>query len=228
MAQTFDLQSQTGVGTVLVAELWPETCERTKLMAGLELGAICLPKAGETACGDAWAASSHAGRTRIMIADGLGHGILAADAAATATRVFQEHADQTSAEIIQRAHGALRSTRGAAVAIADVDPQHGVVEFVGVGNISGTIVADDGTRNLVSHNGTVGHEMRRVQSFTYPWPPGASLVMHSDGLATHWRLDRYPGLRRHSPVAVAGVLYRDFERGRDDVTVVVAREEDGV
>jgi hypothetical protein len=47
--------------------------------------------------------------------------------------------------------------------------------------------------------------------------------MHSDGLISHWSLDAYPGLRLRQPALVAAVLYRDFQRGRDDVTVVVGR-----
>ena len=49
--------------------------------------------------------------------------------------------------------------------------------------------------------------------------------MASDGLATRWDLERYPGLLAHHPAVVAGVLYRDFGRARDDVTVVVGRQE---
>jgi hypothetical protein len=49
--------------------------------------------------------------------------------------------------------------------------------------------------------------------------------MSSDGLSSHWRLDRYPGLETHHPSVIAGVLYREFKRGRDDVTMVVAREQ---
>ena len=69
----------------------------------------------------------------------------------------------------------------------------------------------------MSHNGTVGHEARHFQEFTYPFPAGAVLVMHSDGLASRWSLDPYPGLIARDPALLAGVLYRDFQRGRDDV-----------
>ena len=77
---------------------------------------------------------------------------------------------------------------------------------------------------MVSHNGTVGHVTRKVQEFVYPWLPGALVIMHSDGLGTQWSLERYPGLALRDPALIAGVLYRDFQRGRDDVTVLVARE----
>jgi hypothetical protein len=65
--------------------------------------------------------------------------------------------------------------------------------------------------------------MRKVQEFEYAWPPGALLVLHSDGLATQWRVDDRPGLAARDAALVAGVLYRDWTRGRDDVTVVVTR-----
>jgi hypothetical protein len=47
--------------------------------------------------------------------------------------------------------------------------------------------------------------------------------MHSDGLLTNWSLDAYPGLLTRHPALIAGVMYRDFRRGRDDVTVLAVR-----
>jgi hypothetical protein len=122
------------------------------------------------------------------------------------------------------AHGALRATRGAAVAVAEIDRTKLQVQFCGVGNISGIVLTATGSRNMVSHNGIVGHEARKIQEFTYPWTPEALLLMHSDGLISHWSLAAYPGLRARHPSLIAGVLYRDFNRGRDDVTVVVAKQ----
>lgn len=78
---------------------------------------------------------------------------------------------------------------------------------------------------MISHNGTVGHTMRKVQEFVYPWVAGSLLVMHSDGLGTQWRIDDRAGLRDEHPQLIAGVLYRDFKRGRDDATIVVVGDE---
>jgi hypothetical protein len=47
--------------------------------------------------------------------------------------------------------------------------------------------------------------------------------MYSDGLGTPRELTAYPGLTERHPSLVAGVLWRDLARGRDDVTVVVAK-----
>jgi hypothetical protein len=72
-------------------------------------------------------------------------------------------------------------------------------------------------------NGTLGHSIGRIQSFAYPWQKTSALIMHSDGLATRWSLDQYPGLATRHPALLAGVLYRDFSRRRDDVTVLISR-----
>jgi len=100
------------------------------------------------------------------------------------------------------------------------------VRYVGVGNIAGVIISPEGIRNMVSHNGIVGHRIRRIQEFTYPFHKEALLVMNSDGLTTRWSLDRYPGLASRHPSLIAGVLYRDYSRRRDDVTLVAARLEE--
>ena len=98
------------------------------------------------------------------------------------------------------------------------------VKYTAVGNISAAVVTASSFKQMIYSNGTVGAEMRKTpREFTYPFPSGATMIMHSDGLAT-WNFDRYPGLLAKSPAVIAGVLYRDFRRVRDDVTVIVARE----
>ena len=47
--------------------------------------------------------------------------------------------------------------------------------------------------------------------------------MHSDGLLSRWDLQLYPTLAQRHPSLIAAVLYRDYNRNRDDVTVLVAK-----
>jgi hypothetical protein len=108
--------------------------------------------------------------------------------------------------------------------MAEVTVPRGVMTFAGVGNISASIVNNGSVRQAVSHNGTLGHQARVFREYSYPWSKESLLVMYSDGLGTHWSLSNYPGLHLRHPAVIAGVLYRDFNRGRDDVTVVVARQ----
>ncbi|MBE9001791.1 MULTISPECIES: SpoIIE family protein phosphatase [unclassified Nostoc] len=216
-----EIYSIRNQGTALLAHLWsdstPHLPEKT-----LEIGTICLPKRGEEVSGDAWAYQVDRCRSLLLVADGLGHGPAAATASSKAVRIFQEH-DRSPAAIVEAAHAALRSTRGAALAIAEIDFEQQSVRFAGIGNIAASIFSFPERHHLISNNGTVGHEIRKIQEFSYPWYANGLLIMHSDGLDTKWQLDRYPGLSQKHPSLIAGVLYRDFNRDRDDVTVLVAK-----
>lgn len=215
----------TPSGTVLWARVL-RSGARIASPVGLEVGGVSVPVLGETACGDAWAEVRDQSRARVLVADGLGHGPLAAKAATEAVRVFNERTNEPLTALLTTMHPALLPTRGAAVSIAEVALDGSQVGFAGAGNVAGALVNETGSRGMISQNGTVGVEMRRVQQFDYTWPAGNAglLVMHSDGLNTRWDLHKYPGLLGHRPTTIAAVLYRDFARGRDDTTVVVARK----
>ena len=177
-------------------------------------GAVCVPVGGETESGDGWAVQAQCERICFLAVDGLGHGPQAAEAAQAAMRVFRERAAQDGAqELLESIHAALRGTRGAAAAVAVLDTGRQELVYAGIGNIAGAIVAGTDSHNLVSLSGIVGHQMRRAQTFTYACPSGALLILHSDGLTTQWRLDRYPGLIQRAPAVIAGILYRDCKRG---------------
>ena len=220
IASIFEVHSTERAGTALFARLQ----EQNPAQAHFVTGAVCLPITGEMECGDAWAARHQPGRSIFIVADGLGHGPGAAEAANEAIRIFEARSDETPHQILTRAHDALKKTRGAAVSVCEIDTIARTAKYAGVGNIHAAIIADSKMRSLVSHNGTLGHTAVRFQEFIYPWPEKALLVMHSDGLSSHWDLESYPGLQFRHPQLIAGVLYRDAGRGRDDATVLAARE----
>ena len=223
LSRTFDAFSLPGQGTVFVARLWAQ--ETRPPGPRFDYGVISVPHPRETVTGDSWwVEEPDGGRQTLMLADGLGHGEFASQAAQAAVDVFRKSRGKEPEDILQDADGALRSTRGAAMAVAVVDAAQQRIDYVGVGNIAAGIVSEGGIHRLVSHNGTVGAGIRKVQRFTYPWPKEALLIMHSDGLSAHWNLERYPGLLARHPSVVAGVLYRDCKRQNDDATVLVMRD----
>lgn len=218
LADDFDAFSEVDRGTVVVARILrsstPEQADDYRL------GAVLVPCPGEEVCGDNWMARSVPGATSVIVADGLGHGLLAADASHAAVDSFQQQAAPPGA-MLAKVHQALRSTRGAAVAIAQMDHHSRRVLYAGVGNIAGVLLGGARSQPMLSHNGTAGLEARRMQEFEYTAPENAILVMHSDGLHSSWSIESYPGLSRRHPSIIAAVLYRDASRGRDDVCVVV-------
>jgi serine phosphatase RsbU (regulator of sigma subunit) len=160
-----------------------------------------------------------------IVVDGLGHGPLAAAAAGQALEVFSEHWFPTTADYLAAADAAMRSTRGAALAIAQIDLGARELHYAGVGNIAARIVnlAANRQQSLVSHGGIVGAGLRKVQQFDYRWQEGDLLVMHSDGLNERWNLGNYPGLARTDVAVIAGIVYRDAKRNHDDATVLAGR-----
>jgi len=222
MAEVFDVFS-SAKGTAIFARIEQQENGAQPRKSSVELAGLVSPIAGETASGDNLAWEINGDRCIVMMADGLGHGMQAAEAADEAVRVFRAHSSESPAYLISRLHDALKKTRGAAAAIAEVRTLAGTLTYAGVGNISGSILSHTLSRSLVSHNGTLGHVMARVQEFKVEWPKDGILVMHSDGLQSRWDLSRYPGLLSRQPALIAGVLLRDFRRERDDASVLVLK-----
>ena len=220
-ATEFDVFTQPERGCVVMARV----CATTNPVAATSAwrwGAITAPYPGETAIGDCWRVSISDAAASVMVADGLGHGPLAAEASEAAARVFDAQPFGPLKPFLEKAHAALRSTRGAVVAAAVCPSVDGQLRFAGAGNIAATILRSNGdSQGLMSYNGTVGSEMRTVHELMYDWRAGDKIVMHSDGLTSRWSLKAYPRLLERHPSVISAILWRDFTRGRDDATVVV-------
>lgn len=212
MSVEFDIHSVPGEGTVVMSRVGGHATAR--------FGAISLAVEGEIECGDGWALAQDADSLTVMLVDGLGHGTFAAAAAECAQKAFAEAPAETPHTLLQRAHRALSGTRGAAAAVARVS-NRGSVSYAGVGNITGYLVGSEKSQGLVSHNGTLGLTVPRLQQFEYERSPDSCLVMHSDGISARWDLRKNDTLRQRHPAIIAAVLYRDHGRSRDDATVVV-------
>lgn len=224
LAQSFDIYSQRNVGTVLFARIGEEMHSDASSIDD-RVGAICIPAPGQVECGDAWRVVQSRQRTTIMVVDGLGHGPHAATAAAAATALLPSLIHDDAHASIGAFDAALRGTRGAALSVTVIDDPAREAHFSGVGNVDGRVIASGKTSHLVPQNGIIGHAMPTARATTVAWPAGARLIMHSDGVSARWHMDAYPGLLAAHPAIVAGVIYRDFARGRDDATVIVLADD---
>lgn len=220
-SDSFDIYSAPGKGTAIhmCIHAHPQPLSRR----ALQVGAICVPIAGEEECGDAWAIAANGDSAALLVADGLGHGPDAAIASNAAVKTLELHPNRSPELLLEAMHQALRPTRGAAAAVMRLEFAGQIVNFAGIGNIAACVVTDSGQKQLVSHNGIVGNNMRKIQQFALPWPEESVVVMCSDGIGTQWNLNKYPGLFSCHSALIAGVIYRDFARERDDATVVAVR-----
>jgi len=214
-----DLYSVPGKGTVLAVQVWPSAAPGPAWAAG-----FTRPLTGEPVCGDGFAVREAGGRHQVLVCDGLGHGRLAAAATQEAVRGFAEVAAAPPAAVVEALHRTLGHTRGVALAVAELDRDAARVRYVGLGNIAGTVLMPDGgRRGMVSLPGIAGHQKRQIREYEYALPPGAVVLMHTDGVVDRWNPADYPGLLVHSPQVIAATVLRDAGTRRDDAGVLVAR-----
>lgn len=223
LSALFDIFSAAGRGTVAVSRVGRKSDAPTASAASLEYGAVCVALEGEVECGDTWRLADGGAQLAMFVADGLGHGALAATAAVAAAEVFADRPFEEPARGLEAAHRKLAGGRGAVAAWAVLHGEHSRVEYAGVGNIAGTIVAKERSQGMVSFNGILGVQVSRMRQFSYDWPAGSLVVMHSDGLSARWSLAEHPGLHGRHAAVIAGVLYRELARKRDDATVAIVR-----
>ncbi|MFC4021091.1 SpoIIE family protein phosphatase [Micromonospora sp. GCM10011542] len=218
-ASWFDGYSLPGRGTVLAVQVWPAEPAQPSWA-----GALARPLTGESISGDGFAVRVAEGRHQVLVCDGLGHGPLAAAATDAAAAAFRTAPAGPPSAVVAHLHRAMSHTRGAALAVAELVPETGMLHYSGLGNIAAVVVEGDGQRRgLVSLPGIAGHQRPAIREYDYPFGPGARLVMHSDGVVDRWRLADYPGLAERSPLVMAATLLRDAGVRRDDACVLVAR-----
>ncbi len=205
-------------GTIVLLELGAPSKP-----SGLTVAGMAIPYPGERLCGDAWTYHQTSERTAVLLVDGLGHGLAAAEAAEEAVAVFGKRADRTPGEILSYVHEGLKKTRGAVAAIAEIRPHERTLTYAGVGNTAASVVNHERSRSLVSHSGTLGLASPKIQEFKTEWRPDDTMIMHSDGVQTRWDLTAYSGLLAKHPAVIGAALFRDFRRQRDDASVIVIK-----
>lgn len=217
LADRYEIYSMPGRGTIVVAEVWCHKPPTTQVWAD----GITRPLAGETVSGDGFAQRVRGNRYQVMLCDGLGHGPMAAAASQAAFGAFHESPEGPPADVVRYLNGALGHTRGAALAVAEIDIASATVKLCGLGNVASTVINGSERRGMVSLPGIAGHHRGSIREFGYPFPSGAVLVMHSDGVSGRWELDSYQGIE--SPLVIAATVLRDAGIRRDDACVLVAK-----
>jgi anti-sigma regulatory factor (Ser/Thr protein kinase) len=218
LASQWDVYSGPKLGTVISAVVCATKLTNTDRFV---LGGVSVPIPGELECGDSWDAVCNQDVASLIVADGLGHGPGAAEAARSVIEAFRERPFDPPAVILERAHHFARATRGAAASVVRVESARNAVIFAGIGNVGGVVLNDGKGSHMLSQHGTLGHAVRRIHEGFYPLPSQARVILTSDGLKSHWDLTPYVELGIQSPATIAALLWRDFARGRDDATAVV-------
>jgi phosphoserine phosphatase RsbX len=184
---------------------------------------VALPGQGES--GDHHLVCAHHGGILIAAIDGIGHGEGAAAAAKAATSILETHADQPIITLMQLCHEELRSTRGVVLSLASIDATHGLMTWLGVGNVQGVLMRSSAKNEsvqevLMLRGGVVGSQLPPLQAAVLPVSRGDTLVFATDGVRGEF-MESLFGLE--SPQRAADRILERYHTGNDDALVLVVR-----
>ncbi len=216
LADFSDLYSRPGHGTALIARFWPAPGPLAISCAGL-----VRPITGETECGDAFGVIRRDDVVTAVFCDGLGHGPLAAAASARALAAVLDEPASEPAALLERAHRRMSGTRGGAVAVVQLTGQ--VARFAGLGNVAGFVLSTGSRKSMLSVPGIAGYQARAFRQFDYEVPPGAVVILHSDGISSRWEVAAVPDVETRDPLLIAAVLLAEAGIHRDDAGIVVLK-----
>ena len=185
---------------------------------------ISRPHPREKECGDMALVMRSAQKLRLVVADGLGHGPAAREAALRAVVALRKDVHMDVSEAVFSAHYQVALTRGATLGVADIDLQNRMVRGTTVGNVrvvvfhgAGRTWSPCGSDAVLGHGrGNQGRLDVRVEQ--HPLPEGATVCMFSDGLASQLRLP----WQRAEQDDLAAQLFMSFSLPNDDATLLLA------
>ncbi len=153
----------------------------------VEWGVAERQKPGETLSGDLHLIKTLESGVLLAVADGLGHGEAAAEAARLALNAVEEYSQKPLVEIMESCNRKLHGTRGVVMSLAFLNALNNSMEWLGVGNVEGVLVrsAPDGKparESLLLSCGVVGGQMPPLRAAALEIARGDTLVLATDGI----------------------------------------------
>jgi anti-sigma regulatory factor (Ser/Thr protein kinase) len=230
-----------GIGLAAVFELADEvdvdvrldegTCVRARKFAARpetrsrQLGVFGRALAGEPVSGDDAAFVRRPdGRLLLFLADGLGHGPEARQAASAAIDGALRDPDASPDASMEAAHLAAKGTRGAVMTIVELTPC-GEITVASVGNTTAQLVRRGSPHRFAGASWVIGQPARppavRVERAVVA--PTEAVVIFSDGLSSKLGFDSSADLLQEPPIVMAQRLLDRYAKPHDDALVLVAR-----
>ena len=225
LSDTFDIYSQRNWGTIALARVYkhPKVVQKN---AKDQVNSLVVAKPGENLSGDGTYAKYSQDRLKILIADGLGHGPEANRAVNEAVEAFKLCPSNSPVEILRFIHTSIRKTRGIVGTVIVCDIKTKMWTVAGIGNISCKFMNGMLSKNVMSYNGIVGHNIPgTLNDLQLPVADFPQFIACSDGLKSRWDSLKYPGIHKCDPMVLAAALYKDFGRRTDDMSVVIGKIE---
>ena len=184
---------------------------------------FALPGQGES--GDHHLVCCNQSGILVAAIDGLGHGEEAANAAKAAAALLRSASDKPIISLVEQCHERLRATRGVVLSLAFIDADHGMMTWLGVGNVQGVLMRADAKKggiqeSLLLRAGVVGSQLPALQATVLPIVQGDTLFFATDGVRSDFSVTLSA---RENPQRAADRILEQYRSGNDDALVLVAR-----
>jgi len=191
----------------------------------VEHGVATFALPGEGTSGDCHVFCATPGGLLVAAIDGVGHGEEAAGAAKTAAAILTNGSDLPVISLVEECHRSLQYTRGVVLSVASIDLEHGMMTWLGVGNVVGGVarVVPRGSNYpemLLLRGGVVGKQLPPLQAAVIPIFEGDTLFFSTDGINGRYVETVSP---RENPQRAADRILQKFHTANDDALVLLVR-----
>jgi anti-sigma regulatory factor (Ser/Thr protein kinase) len=225
-SDAFEIYTKKDWGTILLSRVFSKTEPvRTPSFPSLQLRALVVAKPGELVSGDGcFSMQSTDGVTKLLAADGLGHGAEANRAVNEAILAFKSIDSESPSEILRYIHNAIKKTRGIVATAVLIDSVKKTWKICGVGNIATRLNGLHQSKNYISNNGIVGHNIpNTLNDQELSQHDFQQIILCSDGIRSRWEQSKLPAIQKYDLIVQAAALYKDFGRKTDDMSIVMGR-----
>jgi anti-sigma regulatory factor (Ser/Thr protein kinase)/serine/threonine protein phosphatase PrpC len=221
-----NVYSRSPSGVHLVSQRWVRPQRRQARLEDLLFGVATRSCRHLAENGDAFIIAQWERYALAGVIDGLGHGPFAQRASQTARRYLEQHFDQPLDSLFLGVQRACRATRGVVMALTRFDMAKKNITVASVGNVEVRLFGSPEHFSLTVRRGVIGLNAPNPVLLEHPWDPACVLIIHSDGLRTHWHWNDFPELALATPDAIAHRLLHALGKLEDDATVLVAKSVD--
>ena len=226
LSDTFELYTRKDWGTVLLSRVHKKNLRTRKpRKEALVINSLVVAKPGETFSGDgSYSMTDKDGKFRLLVADGLGHGVEAHHAVKEAISAFRTFESTSPVEILRHLHQAIKKTRGLVATVVIADPAEKIWRLCGIGNIGTRFNGHQQSKSYIPYNGIVGHNIpNTLNDQELSQDDYHQIILCSDGIRSRWEHARHPFIQKYDLAVQAAVIYKDFARKTDDMSVIIGR-----
>lgn len=226
LSDGFEIYSRKDWGTVILSRIHKKNARTRKThKEPLQISALVVAKPGEVFSGDGcYSMTATDGTTRLLIADGLGHGVEANHAVKEAISAFRNYKSNSPADILRHLHLSVKKTRGLVGTVVIFFPQEKIWRLCGIGNIGTRFNGHQSSKSYIPYNGIIGHNIpgtlndQELSQLDYQ-----QIMLCSDGIRSRWEHAKNPFIHKYDLAVQAAVIYKDFGRRTDDMSVIIGR-----